>query len=181
MFHSSSPALCGRCAGGKWRDREEKMVPGGLTKWNTSPAVRQGSSSASHLGKFSYCHGEKRTCTHPETHRMNPFFGKAGYRKLTWAQELANPFCHIRTVPAAPVTTHTPPNRLGLEGLPARRLHVWFFPWEPVVVLGRKERLISEGNPNEWKGRAAFVFSSPAPTTLTSGVSHFGVKKFYSR
>lgn len=37
-------------------------------KFNTNPAMQQRPSSVSHLGTFSSCHEEKRTCTHIHTH-----------------------------------------------------------------------------------------------------------------
>lgn len=46
-----------------------KNGPGRVDIWNTNPAMQHGLIlPLSYLGKFSNCHGEKRTCTHPETH-----------------------------------------------------------------------------------------------------------------
>lgn len=110
--------------------------------------------------------------------QMKPPFRRTSYRKLTSTQELANLFFHIGIVPAAPVTARTQPNHLGLDSLPARLLYFWSFQGEAVIFLGKKERLPLEGTHSSETAWAAFVFTDLHRTNLTSGVSHFGVKKF---
>lgn len=107
-------------AGEKWGKREREMVPRELINSTQIQPCSKGLILSLIWGSFhSVMEGNARA--HTYTHiKWNPLFGEASYRKLTYAQELANLFCHIWIVSAASVTTHTKPNHLGLDSTPAQ-------------------------------------------------------------
>lgn len=93
-----------------------KNGPGRVDILNPSPAMRQVSYSASYLGKFSYCHGEKRTCTQTpwNPHKRNPLLGEAATGNWLRHRNLPTSLSHSM-VPAASVTAHTLPNCRGWD------------------------------------------------------------------
>ena len=126
-------------AGGKWGEGERETVP-----WEVI-----NSAQICHAAKVLFClsSGEvfilsrRKTHVHTHTHtslnphKWNPLFGEASYRKLTYAEELANLSGHIWVLPTASVTAHTNPGILGLilhqpssqnfRSANARMLHSW--------------------------------------------------------
>lgn len=84
------------------------MVPGGLTNETRIQPCGKGLILPLIWGSFRIVMERNARAHTQKPTRMNPFFGEAGYRKLTRAQELANLFCHSRTAPAAqsPRTLH---------------------------------------------------------------------------
>ena len=111
-------------AGGKLGKGEWEMVPREVINstqiCHTAKVLFCPSSGEVFILSWRKTHVHTHIHTSLNPHKWNPLFGEASYRKLTYAQELANLFCHIRIVPAASVTTHTKPNHLGFDSLPAQ-------------------------------------------------------------
>ena len=128
-------------AGEKWGKREREMVPRELINSTQIQPCSKGLILSLIWGSFNIVmEGNARAHTH--THiKWNPLFGETSYRKLTYAQELANLFCHIWIVPAASVTTHTKtqPSWVGFYTSPT--LKILALPMWNSYILGEEEKI----------------------------------------
>ena len=133
-------------AGGKWGEGEREMVPWEVINSAQICHAAKGLILSLIWGSFrivmeentrarAHTHTHTHTHTSLNPHKWNPLFGEASYRKLTYAEELANLSGHIRVLPTASVTAHTNPGILGLilhqpssqnfRSANARMLHSW--------------------------------------------------------
>lgn len=139
----------GDFAGGKWGDRAEKWS---RESWcmKHKPAMWYGLILLlSYLGKFSNCHGEKHTCTHPVTHtNETPSSEKRVTGNWLWHRNLLTSFVTFRRflLPQSPRTLH--PTVLGWDFYQPSAYIVSPSTVNQSQSWGGRKRLIAEGNPH---------------------------------